>query len=84
MRKYNVENIVVPKDYDWTNRPIADNYVGDSVEAKTADEAIEYAKEYLMEQINDGEEKCHLDEKGNIIVDETSETYQDFTAKEVE
>ena len=82
MRKYKVENIVVPKDYDWTNRPIADNYVGDSVAAETPEQAIEYAKEYIMDKINDGEPKCHLNVDGNIVVDETGETFQDFEAKE--
>ena len=67
------------------NAEIADNYIGDTIEADTAEEAIEIAMDYIAEQINAVSEHRAEVEGSSVIVygedDEVIEEYTNFEAK---
>lgn len=93
MKKFNVENAVRNAEQIAGHEPydanLTFNSVDDYIEAETADEAIEFAIDYIVEQIrNSGEyndirvadeEITVYDDDGNAV-----EEYYNFSAIEVE
>ena len=93
MKKFNVENAVRNSEQILGHEPydanIKDDYVGDYIEADTAEEAIEYAIDSIVEAIRqnsdysdirvENEEITVYDDEGNAV-----EEYFNFTAIEIE
>lgn len=85
MKKFKVENALRTADMieATEHTDITDNYVGDYIEADTAEEAIEIAMDYIAERIH-----ANTVMTGNSVLvynddDEIVEEYYKFTATEM-
>lgn len=90
MQKFIIENAVQNANqyigvepYNFMDK---DNYIGDYVEAETAEEAIDFALDYLVELIVGNGFKAERDEESITVYDEGKviEYYYNFTATEVD
>jgi hypothetical protein len=84
MKKYKVENAVRTAGMiaAGEHADITDNYVGDCIEAETAQEAIEIAMDYIAENIPDAvveiDSVSVYNDDGEIV-----EEYYKFSAEEI-
>lgn len=92
MKKYEVTNKMALQEQIAGREPygeISDNYVGDFISAETAEEAVELAIYYLMEQMfqnNNIADYEVLKHNAEIVVKRNGTAvlcYYDFKAKEV-